>query len=84
MSTGSGLQLVSQSSTGKTCERGTRKAIFWSVTYNKYILIQSIQIECPDITHGGWHMLLVFNVGVKLKLYRGCQFFYETEVPDLP
>jgi hypothetical protein len=37
----SDLQLFSQSSTGKTCERGTRKAIFWWVTvYDKNVTNQ--------------------------------------------
>jgi hypothetical protein len=43
LSTRSGLdlQLISQSSTGKTYERGTRKAIFRSVTlYNKHLYSQ--------------------------------------------
>ena len=51
LSTGSelDLQLVSQISTGKTFERGTRKAIFRSVTvYNKHLSSQcnmTAQIE---------------------------------------
>jgi hypothetical protein len=51
LSTGSELylQLVSQSSTGKTCDRGTRKAIFRSVTvYNNTLSSQcnlTAQIE---------------------------------------
>jgi hypothetical protein len=43
------LQLVPQSSTGKTCERGTRKTIFLSMTiYNKNLSSQcnlTVQIE---------------------------------------